>query len=136
MNRNSATTVGVQKAARRMGDDLSTSWKSFQYTPLTNLLRIILLSQFTVKPVFARTGTVEFPHDKSVFLYEIKNGPVLVRNSLEPLVLVNVAFDNVQLSIQDIMKMFAFIEHRQTVRRFNKSIAFLGLYGNRRGEVE
>jgi hypothetical protein len=47
-------------------------------------------------------------------------------------VLVNVALDNVYLSIQNIMEMFAFVEHGQTVSVFVKSIAFLDFYGNRR----
>jgi hypothetical protein len=55
--------------------------------------------------------TVKFPHDKAVFLDEIENGPVFVRDPVEPLVLVNVTLDDVHLSVQDIAKMFAFVEH-------------------------
>ena len=86
---------------------------------------------FTVESVLARTGTVELPHNKAVFLNKIKDGFIFVRYPLEPLVLVNVALDNVNLSIQDIMEMFAFVEHGQTVSVFVKSIAFLDSYGNR-----
>jgi hypothetical protein len=85
--------------------------KSFQYTPSSNLLGIVPLSDFTIKPVFARSGTVEFPHDKPVFFNKVRDGPVFVGNAVEPLVLVNVTLDNVHLSVQDIMKMFTFVEH-------------------------
>jgi len=93
---------------------------------------MVLLSQFAVESVFAHSRTIELPHDKAVFLNEIKNGLIFVRNPLEPFVLVNVALDNVYLSIQNIMEMFAFVEHGQTVSVFVKSIAFLDFYGNRR----
>jgi hypothetical protein len=85
--------------------------KSFQYTPSSHLLGIVPLSDFTVKPVFAHAGAVEFPHDKPVFFNEIRNGLVSVGNAVEPLVLVNVTLDNVHLSAQDIMKMFTLVEH-------------------------
>jgi hypothetical protein len=85
--------------------------KFFQCTPSSNLLGIVPLSDFTVKPVFAHAGAVEFPHDKTVFFNEIRNGLVFVPNSVEPLVLVNVPLDNIYLSIQNIMEMFAFVEH-------------------------
>ena len=98
------------------------------------LFRMVLLSQFALESVLARTGTIEFPHDKTIFFNEIKDGLIFVRNPLEPLVLVNVALDNVYLSIQDIMEMFAFVEHGQTVSVFVKSIAFLDSCGNRRSE--
>jgi hypothetical protein len=74
---------------------------------------MIWLSQFALEPIFAHSGTIKFPHDKSVFLDEIKNSPIPVSNPMEPLVLVNVALDDVHLSIQNIMEMFAFAEHRQ-----------------------
>jgi hypothetical protein len=95
------------------------------------LFRMVLLSQFALESVLARTGTIEFPHDKAVFLNEIKDSLISVRNPKEPFMLVNVALDNVYLSIQDIMKMFAFVEHGETVSVFAKSIAFLDSYGNR-----
>ncbi len=85
--------------------------KSFQYIPSSNLLGIVPLSDFTIKPVFAHSGTVEFPHDKPVFFNKVRDGLVFVGNAVEPLVLVNVAFDDVHLSAQDIMKMFTFVEH-------------------------
>jgi hypothetical protein len=69
------------------------------------------LSDLTIKPIAAHARAVKLPHDKPVFLYEIENGLVFVRDSLEPLVLVNVTLDDVHLSIQDIAKMFAFVEH-------------------------
>ena len=93
-----------------------------------------MLSQFALESVFARSRTIELPHDKAVFLNEIKDGLVFVRNPMEPFMLVNVALDNVYLSIQNIMEMFAFVEHGQTVSVFVKSIAFLDSYGNRRSE--
>jgi hypothetical protein len=117
-----------------MQADLNTKPRSFQYTqaePTSGLFRIVLLSKFTVESVLARTGTVELPHNKAVFLNKIKDGFIFIRYPLEPLVLVNVALDNVNLSIQDIMEMFAFVEHGQTVSVFVKSIAFLDSYGNR-----
>jgi hypothetical protein len=112
--------------------------RSFQYTSSSDLLGIVPLSDFTVKPVFAHAGAVEFPHDKSVFFNEIKNGLVFVRNSVEPLVLVNVTLDDVNLSIKNVMEMFAFVEHRtaQDVSAFVEIIAFLAPYGKRRGERE
>lgn len=85
--------------------------KPFQHTPSSNLFGIVPLSDFTVKPVFAHAGTIELPHDKPILFNEIKNGPVSVRNAKEPLVLVNVALNNVHLSVQDIMEMFTFVEH-------------------------
>jgi hypothetical protein len=85
--------------------------KPFQYTSWSHSLGIVPLSDLTVKPVFAHAGAVEFPHDETVFFNEIRNGLVLVRNSVEPLVLVNVTLDNIYLSIQNIMEMFAFVEH-------------------------
>lgn len=90
-----------------------------------------MLSQFALESVFAHSKTIELPHDKAVFLNEIKDSLIFVRNPLEPFVLVNVALDNVYLSIQNIMEMFAFVEHGQTVSVFIKSIAFLDSYGNR-----
>jgi hypothetical protein len=72
---------------------------------------MVLLSQFTLESIFTHSGAIKLPHDKPVFLDKIRNSPVPVSNSMEPLVLVNVAFDNVHLSIQDIMKMCALVEH-------------------------
>jgi hypothetical protein len=85
--------------------------KSFQYIPSSNLLGIVPLSDFTIKPVFAHSGTVEFPHDKPVFFNKVRDGLVFVGNAVEPLVLVNVTLDDIYLSVQDIMKMFTFVEH-------------------------
>jgi hypothetical protein len=73
---------------------------------------MVLLGQFALESVFTRSGTIKLPHDKPVFLNEIRNSPVFVCNPVEPLVLVNVAFDDVYLSIQDVMKVFALVEHR------------------------
>jgi hypothetical protein len=73
---------------------------------------MVWLGQFTLESIFTHSGTIKLPHNKPVFLDKIKDSPVLVSDSLEPLVLVNVAFDDVHLSIQDIMKMFALVEHR------------------------
>jgi hypothetical protein len=119
-----------------MQADFNTKPRSFQSTqaePTSGLFRIVLLSKFTVESVLARTGTVELPHNKAVFLNKIKDGFIFVRYPLEPLVLVNVALDNVNLSIQDIMEMFAFVEHGELdpFPVFLKSIAFLDSYGNR-----
>jgi len=74
---------------------------------------MVLLSQFALESVFARSRTIELPHDKPVFLNKIGDGLILVRNPMEPFMLVNVALDNVYLSIQNIMEMFAFVEHDQ-----------------------
>jgi hypothetical protein len=95
---------------------------------------MVLLSQFALKSVFARSRTIELPHDKAVFLNEIKDSLIFVRNPMEPFMLVNVTLDYVYLSIQNIMEMFAFVEHGQTVSVFVKSIAFLDSYSNRRSE--
>jgi hypothetical protein len=75
------------------------------------LFRMVLLSQFALESVFARSRTIELPHDKAVFFNEIKNGLVLVRDPMEPFMLVNVALDDIYLSIQNIMEMFALVEH-------------------------
>lgn len=75
------------------------------------LFGMVLLSQFALESVFARARTIELPHDKAVFFNEIKNGLVLVRDPMEPFMLVNVALDDIYLSIQNIMEMFAFVEH-------------------------
>lgn len=83
----------------------------FNDTLSSNLFGIVPLGVFTVKPIIAHTGTIEFPHNKSVFFNEIKDRPVSVGNAVEPLVLVNVTLDDVHLSVQDIMKMFTFVEH-------------------------
>jgi hypothetical protein len=72
---------------------------------------MILLSQFTLESIFTHPGTIKLPHDKPVFLDKIRNSTISVSNCMEPLVLVNVPFDDVHLSIQDIMKMFALVEH-------------------------
>jgi hypothetical protein len=88
--------------------------KPVERTRSNRLLGIVPLSDFTVKPVIAHPGTVELSHDKPVFFNEIENGFVFVGNSLEPFVLVNVTLDNIYLSSQDIMKMFAFVEHRES----------------------
>ena len=74
---------------------------------------MIILGQFALEAVLAGAGAVKLPHDKSVFLDEIRNGSVPVLNSVEPLVLVDVALDNVDLSVKDLMQMFAFVEHGQ-----------------------
>jgi hypothetical protein len=90
---------------------------------------MVWLSQFALESIFAHPGTIKFSHDKSVYLNEIKNSPIPVSNSMEPLVLINVALDDVDLSIQNIMKMFAFAEHRQPKPSlyFVKSSHFLRL---------
>ena len=75
---------------------------------------MVLLSQFALESVFARSRTIELPHDKAVFLNEVEDSLILVRNPMEPFMLVNVALDNVYLSIQNIMEMFAFVEHDQS----------------------
>jgi len=74
---------------------------------------MVLLSQFALEPIFACSRTIELPHDKAVFLNKIGDSLILVRNPMEPFMLVNVALDNVYLSIQNIMEMFAFVEHDQ-----------------------
>ena len=94
---------------------------------------MVLLSQFALESVFARSRTIELPHDKAVFLNEIEDSLILVRNAMEPFMLVNVALDNVNLGIQNVMEMFAFVEHGQSVSVFAKSIAFIDSCGNRRG---
>jgi hypothetical protein len=73
---------------------------------------MVWLGQFTLESIFTNPGTIKLTHDEPVFLDKIRNSPVPVSNSMEPLVLVNVAFNDVHLSIQDIMKMFALVEHR------------------------
>ena len=75
------------------------------------LFRMVLLSQFAFESVFARSRAVELPHDKAVFFNEIKDRLVFVRNALEPLVLVYMPLDNINLRIQDVMEMFAFVKH-------------------------
>ena len=115
----------------RLKRQLRSVFNCFRASCCHGLFRMVLLSQFAIESIFARTGTVELPHNKSVFLNKIKDGFIFVRYPLEPLVLVNVALDNVNLSIQDIMEMFAFVKHGQTVSVFVKSIAFLDSYGNR-----
>ena len=75
------------------------------------LFGMVLLSQFALESVFACARTIELPHDKAVFFNEIKNGLVLVRDPMEPFMLVNVALDDIYLSIQNIMEMFALVEH-------------------------
>ena len=95
---------------------------------------MVLLSQFALESVFARSRTIELPHDKAVFLNEVEDSLILVLNPMEPFMLVNMALDNIYLSIQNIMEMFAFVEHGQSASVFVKSIAFLDSYGNRRSE--
>jgi hypothetical protein len=73
---------------------------------------MVLLSQFALESVFARSRTIELPHDKAVFFNEIKNGLVFVRDPMEPFMLVDVTLDNVHLRAQDIVKMLAFVEHK------------------------
>jgi hypothetical protein len=75
---------------------------------------MVLLSQFALESVFARARTIELPHDKAVFLDEIRDRFVPVLNTLEPFVFVNMALDNVDLGFQDIMEMFTFVEHGYT----------------------
>jgi hypothetical protein len=104
----------LQRCSRWTQENLNTRRFGFQllWTSFSRgLLRMVFLSQFALESVFAHSRTIELPHDKAVFLNEIKNGLFLVGNPLEPLVLVNVTLDNVYLSIQNIMEMFAFVEH-------------------------
>jgi hypothetical protein len=75
------------------------------------LFRMVFLRQFALESVFARSRAIELPHDKAVFFNEIINGLVLVLDPMEPFMLVNVALDDIYLSIQNIMEMFAFVEH-------------------------
>jgi len=93
---------------------------------------MVLLRQFALESVFTRTGTIKLPHDKAVFFNEIKDGFVFVRYPLKPLVLVDMTLNDVNLSLQDIMEMFAFVEHGEltTLPALTKSIAFLDAYGN------
>jgi hypothetical protein len=92
-----------------------------------------LQSQFALESVLAYARTVKFPHDKAIFLNEIKDGLVSVCYTLKPLVLVYVTLNDINLSIQDIVEMFAFVEHGRLnpFPVFVKSIAFLGAYSNR-----
>jgi len=90
----------------------SSVFNCFKSGCCRGLFRMVLLSQFALESVFARARTIELPHDKAVFFNEIKNGLVLVRDPMEPFMLVNVALDDIYLSIQNIMEMFAFVEHR------------------------
>ena len=112
----------------------SSVFNCFRTGSCRGLFRMVLLSQFALESVFARSRTIELPHDKAVFLNEIEASLILVRNPMEPFMLVNVALDNIYLSIQNIMEMFAFVEHGQSVSVFVKSIAFLDSCGNRRSE--
>ena len=52
--------------------------------------------------------------------------------------LVNVTLDDVNLSIKNVMEMFAFVEHRTTqgVSVFVEIVAFLDAYCKRQGERE
>jgi hypothetical protein len=58
-----------------------------------------LLSQLALESVFARSSTIEFPHNKTVFFDEISDGLIFVGNQIEPLVLLNVSLDNFYLSL-------------------------------------
>jgi hypothetical protein len=75
---------------------------------------MVLLSQFAFESVFAHSGTIELPHNKTVFFYEISDGLIFVRNQMEPFMLVNVPLDNFYLSLEDISETYALVEHGRT----------------------
>jgi len=75
---------------------------------------MVFLRQLALESVFAHLRAVEFSHNKSIFLYEIRDGFIFIRNPLEPLVLINVTLDNFYLSIQDIPEVDALFKHGQT----------------------
>jgi hypothetical protein len=58
-----------------------------------------LLREFAIKSVFANPRAVELAHNESILFNKIANGLVSAFDLLEPLMLVNVAFNNFFLSL-------------------------------------
>jgi hypothetical protein len=81
---------------------------------LPRLFRMVLLGQFAFESVFAHSGTIELPHNKTIFFYEISYGRIFVRNQMEPFMPVNMPLDNFYLSLQDILETYAIVEHGRT----------------------
>ena len=72
------------------------------------------MGEFTLKSVHADAGAVKLPHDKPVLVDKIINSPLLILNSLEPLVLVHMPFDDLYLGGQNVMQVSALVEHNPT----------------------
>ena len=70
-----------------------------------------LLSEFTIKPTHAHTGTVEFPHNESVFLYKITDRSISIFYMLKPLVLVDMPFNDILLRFQNFLQMLTLSDH-------------------------
>ena len=85
----------------------STAWS----LAASVLAGIIGLGQFALESIFTDSGAVKLPHDKTVFFNEIAHRLFFVRDSLKPLVLIYVAFNNIFLCVNDVMKVFALVEH-------------------------
>ena len=88
---------------------------------------MVFLGQSAFQSVFAHSRTIELPHNKAVFFYEISDGLIFVRNQMEPFMLVNVPLDNFYLSLEDISETFSLVEHGQTHQHQWRCSNLLGL---------
>jgi hypothetical protein len=69
------------------------------------------LGKFALESVFADPGAVKLPHDKPILFNEIAHCLIFVFDPLKPLVLIHVTLNNIFLSINDVMQMFALVKH-------------------------
>ena len=97
----------------------------YSNTPLlhefSGLPRFIFLGEFTFESILADAGAIELSHDKSVFVDEITDRLIPVLDALEPLVLVHVALDELDLGGQDVLQVSALVEHG-SIHPFLKSL--------------
>lgn len=75
------------------------------------LLRAVTLCEFTVESPFAYAGTVKLSHDEPILLNEITSGLLPVCDLVEPLVLIDMPFDNLPLRIKDFLDVRALFGH-------------------------
>jgi len=88
---------------------------------------MVLLGQFAFESVFAHSRTIELPHNKTIFFYEISDGLISVHNQMEPFMLVNVPLDYFYLSLEDILETYALVEHGRTHQHRWRCSNLLGL---------
>lgn len=84
---------------------------------MASSLWLELQSEFTIKPTHAHTGTVEFPHNESVFLYKITDRSIPIFYMLKPLVLVDMPFNDILLRFQNFLQMLTLSDHIVQIKR-------------------
>lgn len=76
-----------------------------------SLFRIKLTSDLTIESFLADSGTIEFPHYKSIFFNEISDSLFSIFNLMKPFVLIDMTLYDVNLGLQNLLYAATRFDH-------------------------